>query len=241
MLCGFFKLPDKSDVVWVANHNAFAWQGVVMSLKQQGEQRIVVSQFNRGSRKWEKIGALGDINFALSPADARAFRFERVKAADAPAVPDGRAAADDYEPRDHFRALEKLLRRRGELADRKQPAVVYSTTTRRTKQNRDKKEGLPAGTVAAAVDYWLKVEQGEILTGVFKLKDGGHAVCLANHNAMAWQGGLVVPAQNKDNPTVIWELNQKTNKWVELGAWGDVNFPLAPAASAVFKFKRATP
>ena len=30
-------------------------------------------------------------------------------------------------------------------------------------------------------------------------------------------------------------------EWLELGAWSDVNFPVAPAGSAVFKFTRTKP
>ena len=240
-LCGFFMLPDKSDVVWVANHNAYAWQGVVMELKQQGEQRIVVSQFDRSNSRWSVIGSPPEINFPLPPADARVFRFERVKATDTPSPGGHRAAADDYEPRDHFDRFKKLLGKRGELAAGDQPAVVYSTSTRRTIQNRGKKEGLPDGTVAFPDDFWIQVKQGEVLTGVFELKDGGHAVCFANHNALAWQGGLIVPIQDKGKPTLIWEFDQKANRWVELGGWGDVNFPLGPAACSVFKFKQTKP
>ena len=45
VLCGFFKLPNKSDVVWIANHNAYAWQGVVMEVQQSKDRPIVVSEF----------------------------------------------------------------------------------------------------------------------------------------------------------------------------------------------------
>jgi hypothetical protein len=241
VLCGFFKMADKSDVVWIANHNAYAWQGVVMALEQQGDQRTVISEFDRSTSKWKVIGAPKEFNFPISPADARVFRFEKVKAADAPAADDGRAAADDYEPRDHFDKFKKLLAERDELADGKQPALVYSTSTARTKQNRDKKPGLPKGATAVPEDFWVEIAQGEILAAVFKLKDGSHAVCFANHNALAWQGGLIVPTQDKEKPIVISEFNQKENQWVELGAWGDVNFPLEPAASSVFKFKQTKP
>ena len=57
----------------------------------------------------------------------------------------------------------------------------------------------------------------------------------------AWQGGLIVPIQDKGKPTLIWEFDQKANRWVELGGWGDVNFPLGPAACSVFKFKQTKP
>ncbi len=241
VLCGFFKMPDKSDVVWIANHNAYAWQGVVMELKQEGDQRIVVSQFDRTTAKWSVIGSPEEINFPISPADARVFRFERVKADGEKPSDDARVAANDYEPGEHFNSYSKLLGERGELAGGKQPAFVYSTSTSRTKHNREKKEGLPQGATAVPEDFWVQIEQGEMLAGVFNLKDGGQAICFANHNALAWQGGLIVPRQEKDKPIVIWEFNQKENQWVELGAWGDVNFPLGPAANSMFKFKHTQP
>jgi hypothetical protein len=241
VLCGFFKMPDKSDVVWIANHNVYAWQGVVMALKPQANERLIVSRFDRGTSKWVTMGAQSEVNFGIPPADARVYRFQRVKATDAPSVDDGRAAADDYEPRDHLDRIKRVLSERGELAGGKQPIGVYSSTTFRTKQNREKKEGLPAGTSAVPDDFWVQIKQGEMLTGVYNLKDGSYAVCFANHNALSWQGGLIVPKQDKEKPIVISEFDQEMNQWVELGAWGDVNFPLKPAGSAVFRFKETKP
>ena len=103
--------------------------------------------------------------------------------------------------------------------------------------NKHKQPGLPAGTTPFPEDFRLEIKQGEALCGCFKLKDGAEAVCFANSNRYAWQGMLIVPKQDPKNPTTIWELNQESGQWVELGAWGDVNFPIAPAGSAVFKFK----
>jgi len=242
VLCGFFKLPDTSDVVWVANHNAYAWQGVVMSIRQDEKDAVIVSKFDRSSAQWVKLGALAEVNFPIPPADARVLRFERVKRTDKPALskPKDQDQARKWDPSSHFVRVAKLLRDQKVLAEKHDcPNAVYSTPTLRTPDNKDKAPGLPAHTTAFPKDFWLTVKQGEVLCGFFKLKDGSEVVCLANHNALAWQGGLIVPRQDKDNPTMIWELDQDSGKWVELGTWGDVNFPLAPAGSAVFKFKRA--
>ncbi len=240
VLCGFFKLPDASDVVWVANHNAYAWQGVVMSLRQQKPPRVV-SRFDREAGDWVPLGTLDEINFAIPPADARVFRFHRAKPGEVadPQLAKQRDEARKYEPKSHFARIAKLLGDRNELAgNRSRPQAVYSTPTLRTPDNRDKPLGLPPGSKALPKDFWLTVKQGEMLCGLFQLADGSEAVCLANHNALAWQGGLIVPRQNKDKPTTIWELDQESGKWAELGAWGDVNFPLAPGACAVFKFRQ---
>ena len=244
VLCGFFKLPDASDVVWVANHNAYAWQGVVMGIRQDEKNALVVSEFDRPSGDWVELGPLDEVNFALPPADARVFRFQRVKPGSktVPSTADQQKQAQNYNPSSHFARVAKLLQDQNALADKGgRPDAVYSTPTLRTADNRDKSPGLPPATKPFPDDFWLAVKQGEVLCGFFKLTDGSEAVCLANHNALAWQGGLIVPRQDKDNPTMIWELDQANGQWAELGTWGDVNFPLAPAASAVFKFKPAKP
>ena len=239
VVCGFFELPDKSDVVWVANHNAYAWQGVVMAVDQSKDKPLVVSEFNREMQAWEPLGARRLVDFAISPADARVFRFEPGKPGETKLVADGPAGVADYSPQDHFGRISKLLREGGELAGGKQPVAVYSNPVTRTRDNRDHEPILPEGTAAFPDDFPIRLEQGEVLAAVFPLKGGGQAICYANHNAVAWQGGLVVPVQTKDKPTLISEFNQEAKKWVELGSWHDVNFPVPPAGSAVFKFEAA--
>ena len=59
---------------------------------------------------------------------------------------------------------------------------------------------------------------------------------LANYSATAWQGGLVVPKQDEEHPTTIWEFNTESQEWIELGAWPDANFPLPPVGRVVLKF-----
>ena len=70
------------------------------------------------------------------------------------------------------------------------------------------------------------------------MKDGGDAVCFANTNAKAWQGVVVVPKQSKENPMVLSELNRQDGTWIPLGAWGDLNFGIAPCEHTVIKFRR---
>ncbi len=238
VLCGFFKLPDKSDVVWVANHNAYAWQGVVMAVQQSKDKPIVVSEFNRSKRSWQALGARKLVNFPISPADARVFRFEARKPDEIQLADDTPDGAGDYNPEDHFEMIGKALSERGELAGGKQPVVVYAYPTNRTRDNDDKSPGQPEGATPFPEDFPIELKQGELLAAVFNLKDGGQVICYANSNALAWQGGLVVPKQEKNNPTVVSEFSQEARKWIKLGPWGDVNFPVPPAGSAVFKFEK---
>ena len=178
------------------------------------------------------------MNFAISPADARVFRFDPGNPGETKLVDDALAGAEDYSPKDHFERIGKLLGERGELADGKQPVAVYSNPTNRTQDNHDKAAGLPEGTIAFPESFPIKLKQGELLAAVFNLKDDGQAICYVNSSALAWQGGLIVPKQEKDNPTVVSEFNQEAKQWIELGPWGDVNFPVPPAGSAVFKFEK---
>ena len=239
VLCGFFKPPGKSDVVWIANHNAYAWQGVVMEVKQNKDEPIVVSEFNRKKRAWESLGARKRVNFPIPPADARVFRFDSGRPSKTKLIDESFAGAKDYCPNDHLERIGKLLRDRGELADEKQPVAVYSHPTKRTVDNHDKQAGLPETATVYPEDFPVELQQGELLAGVFQLTDGSQVICYANSNALAWQGGLIVLKQDKDNPTVVSELNQETKQWIELGPWSDVNFPVLPAGSSVFKFKKS--
>lgn len=238
VLCGFFKLKDKakSDVVYVANHNAFAWQGVIMSMKQDRKHPRVAFVFDREKKTWKRLGAVETINFPIPPADAVALKFETVSPKDV-----GKAPPNDppkaWTAQGHLKRIGDLLNKQNVVADAK-PSATFSTPTTRTSTNEKKEAGIPNNLQAVPEDFWLQIKQGEMLCGVFKLKDGASVVCFANHNGVAWQGGLIVPKQNKANPTMIWELDQKTNEWARLGTWGDVNFPLKPAGSAVFKFAK---
>ena len=244
VVCGFFKLPDNSEIVWVANHNAYAWQGVVAAIRQEKDTELIVSMFDRQKHEWVKYGAADDFNFPVPPADACVLRFERVKR-EGPAIPatsDAEEKAKKWDPSIHFARVAKLLADHKQVVENQgRPYAVYSTPTRRTPDNKDKEAGLPAGAKAFPEDFWMTVKQGEILCGLLKLNDGSDVACLANHNALAWQGALVVPKQEKDNPITMSELHQESGKWVQLGAWNDVNFALPPGGCTVLKFNRAKP
>lgn len=236
VICGFFKLPDKSDVVYIANHNAYAWQGVVMEIRQDKQNPLVLSEFDREKKEWAKRGAVRVFNVPVPPADAVVLKFEKTKPGTQGAEIVGESPVD-RNPSGHFVRITELLK--GQINDQGDgPRAVYSTPTARTADNKGKPPGLPAGAKPFPDDFWLEVKQGEALCNFFKLKDGADVVCLANSNRYAWQGMLMVPRQDPEKPTMIWELHQESGKWVELGAWGDVNFPIPPAGCAVFKFKQ---
>jgi len=76
VLCGFFKLADGSDVVYVANHNAFARQEVVMTVAKDAKGARAVWQFDRARSDWVSLGTVGTIRVTLPEADAALFRFE---------------------------------------------------------------------------------------------------------------------------------------------------------------------
>ncbi len=240
VICGFFRLPDKSEVVYIANHNAYAWQGVVMEIRQDKRAPRVLSEFDREKGDWSRRAAVSVFNVPVPPADAVLLRFEKVK----PGTDDAKIVGEPtvkWSPADHFAKIGKLLEEKGHVTrDNVRPYDVYSTPTSRTTDNKDKPSDLPSGTQPIPDDYWLEVKQGEAICGLFKLNDGADAVCFANSNHYAWQGMLIVPKQDAENPTTISELHQETGQWVELGAWGDVNFPVSPSGCAVFKFEKKT-
>jgi len=79
--------------------------------------------------------------------------------------------------------------------------ISAALTSPRARTINGTEPGIPDGATAFPEDFWISVKQGEILSAFFKLKDGGEAICLANHNAYAWQGGLIVPQQDSEKKT----------------------------------------
>lgn len=77
-LLGFFKEPAGADVVYIANLNAQAWQGMVVSL-QGDAKKSKAWQFDRPTAKWVAFEPGESFSFPLSPGDAEMFKFERAK------------------------------------------------------------------------------------------------------------------------------------------------------------------
>jgi len=233
VICGLFKLADKSDVVYMTNNNAYGWQGVVLDIEQEKDFQRVAYEFDRKTAQWKKLGILAELNLAVAPADARVLRFERVKRTGETVKPE----AVKWDPMSNIVRIGKVLKDKGFAASDK-PYAVYSTPAARTADNREKEPGLPKGAKAFPENHWVTVKQGEMLCGHFKLKDGSDAVVFSNHNGLAFQGGLVVPKQTKETQIIMSEFDQKSGKWAVLGAWTDINFSLAPKGNIVLKFER---
>ncbi|MBT3199055.1 MAG: hypothetical protein HN350_03975, partial [Phycisphaerales bacterium] len=115
---------------------------------------------------------------------------------------------------------------------------VYATPTRRRADtNKDKKFAMEANTTAFPKDYWLQFSRGEVLTGIFKHPDGSRIAYVCNQNAWAWQGATMDVAQEKGKEIAISRFNRKSGKWDSLGGRRAVNYALAPADAAVFRFE----
>lgn len=236
VLCAFFAQPDGAELAYVVNHNAWAWQGLILRVPQPGAAPRAVSQFTRESGQWKRLGAVEEITLPLAPGDAEVLRFEKPDAKE-PVVKADHAGAEAWKPASLFDAAGKLLLDQGLLAERSaKPHSVYSTETALAPGNKPKERAVPSGATPFPSDSWLQIKQGEVLCALYKMKDHTEAVCFANHNPSGWQGMLINFRQESDNRRAISELDLKTGKWTELGPWNDLNFSLAPGTNAVFSF-----
>jgi len=199
-----------------------------MDIRQEQGKEMVVSRFNREKSEWDQLGAREMVNFALPPADAAVFRFATKPGAEIVKEP-----SVEWHPATNFTEALKLPAV-GVKKDIK-PAI-YSTPTARTADNKPKTLALPKGAKAFGKDFYLSVKQGEALGAVYPLDKKTDVVIFSNHNAIAWQGMVIVLHQAKDNPVIMSQFEK--GKWLKLGPWGDVNFALAPKAYSIFKFER---
>jgi len=71
---GFFKHADGSDAVYVANHNAFAWQGMVLALAKAAKP-LKAWQFDREEGQWAPFEPGELFSFPLAPGDGEFFKF----------------------------------------------------------------------------------------------------------------------------------------------------------------------
>ncbi|MCE9556110.1 MAG: hypothetical protein K8T91_22405 [Planctomycetes bacterium] len=77
-LLGFYKDKAGADVVYIANLNAQAWQGMILSLAGDAK-KAKAWQFDRPTAKWVAFEPGESFSFPLSPGDAEMFKFERGK------------------------------------------------------------------------------------------------------------------------------------------------------------------
>ena len=119
------------------------------------------------------------------------------------------------------------------------PLAVYSTPITRTAKD-DPIEGdeptIPPELKAAPDEFWLKVEKGEALYGVFQDAEKRDAILFANHNAYQPQAmQLALPGGAKQ----IEQFNRKTGKWTTLETTGGaVTFELPAAAAELIRIQR---
>ncbi|MFW6161815.1 MAG: hypothetical protein ACODAJ_03545 [Planctomycetota bacterium] len=73
---GFFRHADGSDTVYVANHNAFAWQGMVLGLAKS-DAPVKAWQFDREAGQWAPFEPGQRFSFPLAPGDGELFKFRR--------------------------------------------------------------------------------------------------------------------------------------------------------------------
>ena len=76
-VAGFFEHPDGSDAVYFANHNAFAWQGMVVELREPKPEKIKAWQFDKEAGEWVEFRPARLISFPLAPGDGELFKFKR--------------------------------------------------------------------------------------------------------------------------------------------------------------------
>jgi hypothetical protein len=55
VLCGFFRYPNGDDAVYVANHNAFADQSVVVALAGDSVKKAKLEIFDRAAAEWKAL------------------------------------------------------------------------------------------------------------------------------------------------------------------------------------------
>ena len=78
---GFFKYPGGDDAIYVANHNAFAPQPMVLALSAKGGKQPVVELLDRKTAQWRKLEAKdATISFPLTAAGGELLRVRRSKA-----------------------------------------------------------------------------------------------------------------------------------------------------------------
>ena len=74
---GFFKYPDGTDAVYVANHNAFAPQKMVLKLAGPTVGETSAELFDRGTGEWRKLEASsGSVTFDLRTAGGELLRVK---------------------------------------------------------------------------------------------------------------------------------------------------------------------
>ena len=77
-ILGIFKYENGGDAVFIANHNAFLGQRMIIQFKSdQDEAPPGISMFNRDTGKWHQMKLEGDtLTFDLAPAGGELLRLD---------------------------------------------------------------------------------------------------------------------------------------------------------------------
>ena len=122
------------------------------------------------------------------------------------------------------------------------PTAVYSTPVTRTEKDDllegDKPTPHPELTAIPA-DFWLQIDAGESLFGVYQDEANRDVLIFANHNAyqpQAMQLRFATPVKRVE------KFDRLATKWVELSLTdGHATFDLPPAAAELVRVKRQSP
>ena len=77
VIVGFFQYKNGTDAVWLANHNAFAPQDMVLELKPKEGDKLTVELLDRKTGKWRELLLKGDtVSFKLGPAGGELLRVK---------------------------------------------------------------------------------------------------------------------------------------------------------------------
>lgn len=72
---GFFEYPDGGEAVYFANHNAYAWQGIVFQIEKKEDKLPAICQFDKATGKWAEAASGEVLSFPLAPGGGELFRF----------------------------------------------------------------------------------------------------------------------------------------------------------------------
>ncbi len=134
--------------------------------------------------------------------------------------------------------MHKLYPELGKIG---RPGAVYSTTTVKTQENKDKPLDVPHRLPAFPEDFWMQVEAGEAVIGFFEYHDGTDALYVANHNAFAPQKMTIKLAGPTVKKASVEIFDRERGEWRKLKpSGGTVTFDLRAAGGELLRVKGRT-
>lgn len=144
---------------------------------------------------------------------------------------------EQWVPDHHFLELNREVRPLyADLMKLGHPLAVYSTPVTRSAANVEVRHAVPEPVPAIPEDFWLRVERGEALLGVYRYPDGTDAVYVANHNAFAPQA-MVMRFRAGERALPAEVLDRGTGRWRALPTTADgaATFDLAPGGGELLR------